>query len=172
MLVFNSSCSPADVFLTMASDYANTKMKTTIHTTNGRVNVSMSREMQPDGEVFLNVDTSNAPVNILLHPEYEGTYDLRTTIADAEVLWDQALRDPTGKGRNKTLVEKSRERTGKTGRMFWGKEQTIDGSIRVRSSVEPVKLYSNPANLLRMDDANVFGQSAFNAGIHRAESIV
>ncbi|KAF9479921.1 hypothetical protein BDN70DRAFT_878224 [Pholiota conissans] len=159
-----TSNSPADVFLAMASDYNNTKMSATVHASNGRVNVAMPRAMQPDGEVFLDVSTSNAPVSVFLHPEYEGTYDLRTTVADAELLWDPDLRDPTGKGRKKTLIEESKDRTWKTGRMLWGDEQTIDGSIRVRSSVEPVKLYSNPWNFPRMDDADVFGQSVFNVG--------
>lgn len=132
------------VALAMATDFSNTKLKATVQTTNGGMNLTMARYMPNDGEVYLDLSTSNAPVNVFLHSQYEGTYDLWTSQADAVLQWDPDLRDPTGKGRRRTLQEsRVGQRTRKEGRMFWGDKPSMDGSIKVRSSKEPVTLYSD-----------------------------
>ncbi|KAF5381736.1 hypothetical protein D9615_005391 [Tricholomella constricta] len=137
---------PAVAFLSVESDFTEAKLSATIHTSNGKLNVNMPR--QPFGgnaSFYLDASTSNAPATVVLHPDYEGTYDLKTSVADA-LIEETDMKDPSGMGRERT-VERTSEGHRTRGSIFWSyngepsEEGKKRGSVRVRSSKLPVKMY-------------------------------
>lgn len=107
----------------------------------------MPRAMMVDNSSFyLDASTSAANATIMLHPDYEGTYDLGTSVADAHVVENTEVRDPSGKGRQRTLQRTSSGHRAQ-GYMYWShngepsEEGKNRGSITVRTSKLPVTLH-------------------------------
>jgi hypothetical protein len=103
--------------------------------------------MYTNSSLTLDVLTSDAPVAVYLGPSYEGTYDLQTTEAHAEVDADQAVVDPSEMGRERTLHETVSELHDRVwGHMYWSyngdpSEGVNRGSVSIRSTKSVITMY-------------------------------
>ncbi|KAF5381737.1 hypothetical protein D9615_005390 [Tricholomella constricta] len=141
-----TSNAPVEAYLSVGSDFTEAKLTATIHTSNGKLNINMPRNQFGDNATFyLDASTSNAPATVMLHPDYEGNYDLKTSIADA-LIEETDMKDPSGMGRERT-VERTSGGHRARGSIFWSyngepsEEGKKRGSVKVRSSKLPVKMY-------------------------------
>lgn len=152
--VTHSNHSPLAASLSVVSDFSRIRLNAKVHTTRGVLFISPLRGGLSSNNASLHIDasTSHAPATVYLAPDYEGTFDLATTRAQAVVEENNKgkPRDPTGKGRMRTLYRQSFKDGGKKkahGWVYWsyagqtseeGKER---GSVKVRSSDKAVILY-------------------------------
>ncbi|KAJ7026933.1 hypothetical protein C8F04DRAFT_1123733 [Mycena alexandri] len=128
--------------LGISSDFVNNTLRVTIQTSHAPLIIDAPRLMA-DTRFFLDAATSAAPTTVQVAPEFEGVYDIQTSVAKAEVeVMD--VKDPTGQGRHRTVVK---ERTGRhaQGRAYWSGEGDQEegvqrGFVKISTSVSPVKL--------------------------------
>jgi len=64
-------------------------------------------EQAPDALLKLEAHTTNSPAHVHLHPSYEGTFKLRTSIFPALVSPDEDVEDPAGLGRKRVVNVKT-----------------------------------------------------------------
>ncbi|KAG6908839.1 hypothetical protein DXG01_003005 [Tephrocybe rancida] len=119
----HTSNAPVEAFLSVMSDYDEPKLTANIHTSNGVLTAVMPRfPFGLNSSFHLDASTSNALTEVILHPDYEGTFDLVTTWANARVLESTPdPGDPSGKGRKRTL-RKTKEGQHTQGYMFWSRD--------------------------------------------------
>ncbi|KAJ7727226.1 hypothetical protein B0H16DRAFT_1591073, partial [Mycena metata] len=132
--------------LGFSSDYTNHTLRATIHTTLAPLTIDAPRLMT-DSRFVLDASTTVSPATVHVGAEFEGTYDIRTSVVEAEVEVAPDVRDPMGQGRQRTVtVMKERGGRRAQGRVYWGKEGDSEeggvkrGSVKVSTSVSPVKL--------------------------------
>ncbi|KAJ7273114.1 hypothetical protein C8J57DRAFT_1506662 [Mycena rebaudengoi] len=119
-------------------------LKASIHTSHAPVTLIASTGA--NCSLHLNVSTSDAPVSVLLDPGYQGTFDLRTTLARAEVEFDPDAKDPYELGRQRTL-QRTIAGAHTKGYTYWSRkgepweEGKSRGTINVRSSRSNVTMY-------------------------------
>ncbi|KAJ7102830.1 hypothetical protein C8R44DRAFT_808617 [Mycena epipterygia] len=130
----------------MLSDYTDNVLRTVVQTSGASIGIFALWKLSPpvNSSFLFDVSTSLAPIAVLLYPEYEGTYELQTTLAQAQVVV-LAVSDPSGQGRNRTVTKTS---TGQhaQGSIYWSHdgrptEGVQRGSVKVTTSKSPVKLY-------------------------------
>ncbi|KAF8911655.1 hypothetical protein CPB84DRAFT_1762498 [Gymnopilus junonius] len=94
-----------------------------------------------DSKLNLKGSTSNAQAAVFLHPAYEGSFDLHTSLARPSVNRNPEVEDPTGQGRKRVLEISNYGRPSTTGNVYWGAgERKSEGSVVVRTSISPVVL--------------------------------
>ncbi|KAJ7727221.1 hypothetical protein B0H16DRAFT_259195 [Mycena metata] len=132
--------------LGFSSDFTNHTLRATIHTTLAPLTVDAARFMT-DTRFVLDASTTVSPATVEVGPKFEGTYDIRTSVVEAEVEVAPDVRDPTGQGRQRTVtVVKERGGRRAQGRVHWSKkgdqeeEGVKRGSVKVSTSVSTVKL--------------------------------
>lgn len=64
-------------------------------------------EQSPESLLKLEAHTSNAPANVHLHPSFEGTFKLRSSIFPPFVAPDEDVEDPAGLGRKRVVNVKT-----------------------------------------------------------------
>ena len=78
-----------------------------------------------------------------LGAEYEGSFDIGTSNARAEVDTGRDIDDPWGKGRKRTVTIRSNPypigRAAK-GTVYWSRENVDRGKVEVTTSNSPVRL--------------------------------
>ncbi|KAJ7472150.1 hypothetical protein FB451DRAFT_1037053, partial [Mycena latifolia] len=132
--------------LSLVSDFKDNGLRTVIRTSNGALTIFTPRyAMADDSRFFLDAVTSNGPAEVSLYPQYEGTYDLRTSGAQLRIEEGKEVSDPKRQGRHRTVTRKS---TGKhaQGSIYWSNDGNPPegwqrGSVNVTTSGSPVKLY-------------------------------
>jgi hypothetical protein len=72
------------------------------HTSNSPLDVNFSAHA-PDGLLKLDAHTSNSPAQVQLHPSFEGTLKLRTSLFVASVSPEPEVDDPAGRGRTRSV---------------------------------------------------------------------
>ncbi|KAF7353664.1 hypothetical protein MVEN_01051300 [Mycena venus] len=127
------------------------RLRARIHTSHAAVRIlagDPTASMYANSSLVLNVSTSEAPVAVYLHPAYEGTYDLQTTEARAEVDRDYSAEDPSEMNRQRTVHWTATEPHDRVwGHMYWSfngepsPEGMNRGSISIRSTKSDVTLY-------------------------------
>ncbi|GLB42379.1 hypothetical protein LshimejAT787_1103940 [Lyophyllum shimeji] len=87
----------------------------------------------------LDADTSLGPVLVQVHPTYEGTFDVATSLLRPEIVW-KGVEDPEGKGRRRK-VEVHTDGSRASGRIRWSDEDPESpGKINVKTSLAPLRL--------------------------------
>jgi len=133
----------------MASDFSHTKLNASMYTSNGNLSIFSPRFGMPaEKPIFLlDASTSNAPVSFYLQPDYEGTFDLETTIGTASVDYNPDERD--GKGRKRVVdMHGANEKSHKAGSIYWGDEPPKEdqGDIRLRSTKKDVVIKTSDSS--------------------------
>ncbi|KAJ6541980.1 hypothetical protein DFH09DRAFT_1282687 [Mycena vulgaris] len=129
----------------LVSDYKDNVLRAVVRTSGASLTVDTIR--QPKGvnsSFFLDAATSVGPATVSLYPKYEGTYDLRTSGARAEIDEDQNVSDPAGEGRNRTVTKTITGQHAR-GSIYWSHdgeptEGVQRGSIKLTTSVSSIKL--------------------------------
>lgn len=127
------------------SDFDNVTISADLDTSYGALNISFPR-MPTGGMYDIRGTTTNAPVNILLPPDYQGYFDQKTTHPGrSEIQWDGDMADPSGHRRERKLEMVRQDATEKSGAIFWGERPVEErmSSIVVRTTVMDTWLYSN-----------------------------
>ncbi|KDQ55032.1 hypothetical protein JAAARDRAFT_159605 [Jaapia argillacea MUCL 33604] len=110
-----------------------------VEVSNGPLNLAFPN--QPlNSELSFRVDGMHAPVNITLHPAYQGKFNLATSHAQPQVE-DRGVQDPAGKGRYRSILQDSDGVGRVTGLVYWDAERNVDGSVvEVKTCHAPVRL--------------------------------
>lgn len=64
-------------------------------------------EQAPDSVLNLEAHTSNSPAHVHLHPSFEGTFKLRTSVFPPVVSPDEEVEDPAGLDRKRVVTVKT-----------------------------------------------------------------
>ncbi|KAJ6523368.1 hypothetical protein B0H19DRAFT_1277016 [Mycena capillaripes] len=134
--------------LELASKFAHNTLRSVIRTTAASLAINTPKQsmMPPNASFLLDAATTVGPVTLNLYPEFEGTYDLRTTgwgtKASVEELSGNV--DPAGNGRRRTVTKESTGRHAR-GKIYWSKdgkptEGVERGDVRIATTVSPVKV--------------------------------
>ncbi|KAJ7102820.1 hypothetical protein C8R44DRAFT_808595 [Mycena epipterygia] len=131
--------------LGLVSDYKDNVLRAVVQTSGASLTIGTQRRMAAaNSSFFLDASTSVGPANVYVYPEYEGTYDLQTSLARAQVE-AEVVSDPFGQGRNRTVTQTG---TGQhaQGSIYWSHdgeptEGVQRGSVKVTTSKSPVTLY-------------------------------
>lgn len=75
-------------------------------TTNSPIGISFPQQ-HPYSHLDFTATTTNAAAWVRLNPGYEGTFDVSTSNADAQVHYDNRVADPAGKGRTRNIWRNS-----------------------------------------------------------------
>ncbi|KAJ7697788.1 hypothetical protein B0H17DRAFT_347687 [Mycena rosella] len=133
-----------NVLMTLVSDYEDNVLRAVVRTSGASLTIDSPSQMADNASLFLDAATSVGPATVRLYSEYEGTYDLRTSLARAEIADDPDIRDPAGEGRQRTIV-KTTTGAHARGSIYWSHdgeppEGWQRGAIKVTTSTSPVKL--------------------------------
>ncbi|KAJ6523375.1 hypothetical protein B0H19DRAFT_1201948 [Mycena capillaripes] len=132
--------------LGLVSDFSDNTLRSVVRTTAASIEINTPAQsmMPPNASFLLDAATTVGPVTLNMYPEFEGTYDLRTTQTKASVEEVSENVDPEGRGRQRTV---SRESTGRhaRGQIYWSKdgkpsEGVERGDVRIATTVSPVKV--------------------------------
>ncbi|KAI0305350.1 hypothetical protein B0F90DRAFT_1815577 [Multifurca ochricompacta] len=95
-------------------------------TSNSPLDVKFS-DHAADATLKLDARTSNSPAKVHLHPSFEGTFKLRTSIFGVNVNPDVKVEDPAGRGRKRRVNVKTIGRGARIvhGDAAWVSEETI-----------------------------------------------
>jgi hypothetical protein len=113
------------------------------HTSNSPLAVNFT-EQAPDSLLKFKVHTSNSPTHVHLHPSFEGTFKLHTSIFHPSVV-DEDVEDPAGRGRKRVVRTKS---VGRGGRVVLGDAEWVPqdekvaphGKVEVSTTHSPLRL--------------------------------
>ncbi|KAJ7453680.1 hypothetical protein B0H11DRAFT_2070732, partial [Mycena galericulata] len=130
--------------LGLMSDHDDSTLRAIVQTSGGALTIGTPRYGMTPG-FFLDASTTVGPATIYLYPEYEGTYDLQTSLAGASVEGTVDIPDPSGKKKLRT-VTKTREGQHAQGSVYWSDsgepcEGVQWGSVNISTTISPVKMY-------------------------------
>lgn len=113
-------------------------------TTNSPLDVNFS-DHAPDGLLKLDAHTSNSPAQVHLHPSFEGTLKLRTSIFAPTVSPNLEVEDPAGRGRTRSVNVSTIGRHSRIvhGDVEWKPEDEAlkpDGKAEVSTSNSPLQV--------------------------------
>jgi len=102
-------------------------------------------EQPPDALLKLEAHTSNSPARVQLHPSFEGTFKLRTSIFPAFVSENDDVEDPAGRDRKRVVHVKT---VGRGARIVHGDVEWVPedeavapaGRVEVSTSHSPLRL--------------------------------
>jgi hypothetical protein len=106
------------------------------HTSNAPLEVRFS-DAPVDSVLQLSAKSSNAPVSVGLHPTYEGTFSLKSSIFRPRVDVDEGVEDPKGEGRDRKIDFNAVGKDVK-GSVRWVEEDGDDDGFEKRGCVELV----------------------------------
>ncbi|KAJ7748770.1 hypothetical protein DFH07DRAFT_1062464 [Mycena maculata] len=140
-----------DVDMVLLSGYANNTLRAVVQTSAAPITINRrlanKDPIEPaiNSSFFLDASTSLGAASVQLYPEYEGTYDLQTSSAPAEVWEGTKTEDPLGKGRHRT-VNKTLDGEHAQGSMFWSRdgeppEGVRRGAVKIITSKSPIVLF-------------------------------
>ncbi|KAF8273741.1 hypothetical protein EI94DRAFT_1826128 [Lactarius quietus] len=113
-------------------------------TSNSPLDINFS-DHAPDGLLRLDARTSNSPAQVSLHPSFEGTLQLRTSLFAANVSPDLEVEDPAGRGRTRSVNVSTIGRHSRIlhGDVSWKPEDEAlkpDGKVEVLTSNSPLQV--------------------------------
>ncbi|THU98898.1 hypothetical protein K435DRAFT_516958 [Dendrothele bispora CBS 962.96] len=89
--------------------------------------------------VSLNAKTALSPVDVQMHPTFEGRFSVKTTLGKSQVTTDEKQEDPDRKGR-KRVVDFGKVGGATTGKAYWGDENSLRGEVMVETTLADAKL--------------------------------
>jgi len=148
-LKMTTSNSPitADLELTGSKDYnefASGRFSIEARSTNAQV-VIRHLSASVGSTVMLNAETTNAPMDVQMHPTYEGSFALKTTNAkhNVDCLSCKDTNDPEGHGRSRKMTLKQIQ-GGElaSGYVYWGEgyDGRHRGEIRMETTNKDMSL--------------------------------
>ncbi|KAJ6560520.1 hypothetical protein DFH09DRAFT_921597, partial [Mycena vulgaris] len=177
-LKVHTSNSPIDSVALMLAEHAGSDTRVELKTSNGKIkaninflpspefpdNVMLRAVVQTSGapitigtpsqlmahktSFFLDASTSDAPASVSLYPQYEGTYDLRTSLGGHVYVeeGEKEVSDPAGRGRNRTISRRNSTGARAQGSIYWSydgepTERVRRGAVKVTTSAAPVRLF-------------------------------
>ncbi|KAJ7849448.1 hypothetical protein B0H13DRAFT_1906182 [Mycena leptocephala] len=173
-LKVHTSNSPIDSVALMLAEHAGSEVRVELKTSNGKIKSSMNFLPSPEfpdnvvlravvqtsgaslaidtpthlmahkTSFFLDASTSGALASVSLSPQYEGTYDLRTSRGAHVYVVEGEVSDPAG--RNRTISGKNSTEERAKGSIYWSydgepTEGVQRGAVKVTTSAAPVKLF-------------------------------
>ncbi|KAJ6632148.1 hypothetical protein B0H10DRAFT_1937835 [Mycena sp. CBHHK59/15] len=132
--------------LGIMTDFPDTVLRATLQTSVGSLKIGTPTRMgATNSSFFLDASTSVSPATLYLHPEYEGTYDLGTSLSTARVEVDKDISDPIGKGRQR-MVRKTTTGSHAEGYIYWSDdgeptEGVQQGAVKIKTSTSPITVY-------------------------------
>ncbi|KAF9018920.1 hypothetical protein BDZ89DRAFT_959656, partial [Hymenopellis radicata] len=89
-----------------------------------------------DSNLDLDARTSNSIAEVLLPDTYEGSYALTTSNSPAEVRNERewTVKDPAGKGRKRSVVNRTSSKGTSAGNIYWDAKAADRGMVKVKSS--------------------------------------
>ncbi|KAH9896406.1 uncharacterized protein BXZ73DRAFT_63025 [Epithele typhae] len=110
-----------------------------IHTTNGALSAHI-HDQPVDSHLQLVGTTQNAPVQVILHPAYEGTYSLRS-LGGAVAVDPISSTDPSNRYRYRRSFPQQSSHSSATGKVLWMPYSGPgEGSVTLSTSVRPIQL--------------------------------
>lgn len=111
------------------------------HTRNGSIKIVYD-DSPVDSVLKFDAHTTNSPVHAMLHPAYEGTFCLRTTLCGVVLDPLPDVEDPSGLGRKRRLSTHSVNKQVKCGGVKWSpsKSDGRAGSVDIRTTENFIKL--------------------------------
>ncbi|KAK7035751.1 hypothetical protein R3P38DRAFT_2908866 [Favolaschia claudopus] len=149
-ITLRTSNATIEAMFGVSHSMVNTTVRAHVHTTHGAVRLLTDpfQSMHPNSTFMLNVSTSDAPVAVYMGPSYEGTYELSTTEARAEVDNDDNVEDPSEMGRQRTVQWTTNEEHDYVrGYSYWShngdpsREGMDRGAVKISSTKSDVTLY-------------------------------
>ncbi len=142
---FPTACSVLSADLSLVSTFENSTsgaFTVATRTSNSPLDVNFS-DHAPDGLLKLDVHTSNSPAKVRLHPSFEGTFKLRTSLFAATVSPDLEVEDPAGRGRKRSVNVSTIGRYSRVvhGDVAWKSEDEAlkpDSEVEVSTSNSPL----------------------------------
>lgn len=92
-------------------------------------------------QLLLSAHTSISPVSVSLHPTYEGTFDLSTSFARPEVVFDEEVEDPAHKDRKRRVEFDNFNRGTVHGSVEWEAEGKGRGEVEIQTSMASARLH-------------------------------
>ncbi|KAK0221196.1 hypothetical protein EDD85DRAFT_263902 [Armillaria nabsnona] len=135
----NAPISAGISLLSTAPSSAGGKFDVKAYTARGKIELGFI-DAPVDSVLNLTAHTAMGPVDVTMHPTYEGEFRLATVLGRAEVTTQDDPKDPKGEDR-KRLV--SFERAGgsiASGRVWWGEDGKGKGTADLKTSLSGVKL--------------------------------
>ncbi|KAF5385840.1 hypothetical protein D9615_002327 [Tricholomella constricta] len=134
-LIMRTSNGKIDSRVSLTSVYEGGRYLVTAISSNGPVSVKFPTSPM-DSTLKLQATTSNSPASVSLDPAYEGTLALSTSNFAPSVR-QRVVKDPSGKGRKRTVETSTLGRGVLRGSVSWSGQEG-PGTVQVRSSNSPV----------------------------------
>ncbi|KII92128.1 hypothetical protein PLICRDRAFT_27375 [Plicaturopsis crispa FD-325 SS-3] len=94
-----------------------------------------------DSILHVDARSSNSPAIVSLHPAYEGTFVVQSSMIGPSLEYSRGVEDPAGKGRQRRLEQRRVSRRGHIeGSVQWGDEKKDAGSVSLKTSNSPAIL--------------------------------
>ncbi|SJL17144.1 uncharacterized protein ARMOST_20688 [Armillaria ostoyae] len=135
----NAPISAGISLLSTAPSSTGGKFDVKAYTARGKIELGFV-DASVDSALDLTAHTAMGPVDVTMHPTYEGEFRLATVMGRAEVTNHDEPEDPKGEDRKRTV---SFERAGGSvvsGRVWWGEEGKGKGTADLKTSLSGVKL--------------------------------
>ncbi|KAK0479404.1 hypothetical protein EDD18DRAFT_846929 [Armillaria luteobubalina] len=135
----NGPISAGISLLSTAPSSTGGKFNVKVNTARGKIELGFI-DASVDSALDLQAHTAMGPVDVTMHPTYEGEFRLATVLGRAEVTTDNETEDPKGEDRKRSV---SFERAGGSvvsGRVWWGEEGKGKGTADLKTSLSGVKL--------------------------------
>jgi hypothetical protein len=102
-------------------------------------------DQAPDSQFQLRAHTTNAPARVQLHPSFEGSFEIRTSVLPAAVTPDEDVEDPASRGRTRRVDVKNVGRGARIvhGDVAWipqDEEVAPAGKVKVSTTHAPLLL--------------------------------
>ncbi|KAF8625369.1 hypothetical protein AX15_005420 [Amanita polypyramis BW_CC] len=136
-MITSNSVIDTEVLLTHSNDSAPGDFTVLAKSTNSPIRLKIS-DAPVDSRLFLNAETQNSPVDVILHPTFEGDFEV-TSINFWPTVSVRSPQDPSGKGRERDL-QFSREGNYVKGSVSWSDEGKERGHVNIKTSNSPAVL--------------------------------
>ena len=132
----------ADISLTSNSSFgAGGTFGVHAHTTNGSIKIVYD-DSPADSILKFDAHTTNSPVHAVLHPAYEGTFCLRTTLCKVVLDPLRDAEDPSGLGRRRRWSTHSVNKQAVCGGVDWSPSRNDGraGSVDIKTTENLIRL--------------------------------
>ncbi|KAK7438182.1 hypothetical protein VKT23_018114 [Stygiomarasmius scandens] len=89
--------------------------------------------------INLKAKTALGPVQVQMHPTFEGRFSVQTTMGKNEVTVDEEQEDPDKKGRKRS-VDFSKAGSATIGKVYWGDANNLRGEVKLETTLASAEL--------------------------------
>jgi len=83
--------------------------------------------------------TPLGPVQVQMHPTFEGRFSVQTTMGKSEVTVDEEQEDPDKRGRKRS-VDFSKAGSATIGKVYWGDANNLRGEVKLETTLANAEL--------------------------------